>query len=109
MDLKIDDNSYDEVSTLKCKDIKWRRDASNLAGMFVTHFNAEGWKNPMSVDEDQVKPDVVGSVLNEEDAGFIHIAAEANSDKIFVKTIAIDPDKDPADAKELLKNVIRVE
>ncbi len=109
MDLKIDDNSYDVETIEKCKNIKWRRDASNLAGKFVTHFNAEGWKNPMVVDDPQALPGGEWDPV-EKDAGFIHIYGESN--KIFVKTIAIDPDKDPDDGEDpavLLKNVIRVE
>ena len=109
MDLKINDVDYDTSTIALCKDIKKRRDASNLDELFITHFNAEGWKNPMVVDDDQVKPGGEWDPT-EKDAGFIHIFGASN--KIFVKTIAIDPDIDAdtgGDPAVLLKNVIRVE
>ena len=108
MDLKIDDEKYDTTTIALCKDIEKRRDASNLDELFITHFNAEQWKNPMVVDLDQARPGTE-SDPTEKDAGFIHILGVGN--KIFVKTIAIDPDIDPDDGDPavLLKNVIRVE
>ena len=106
MDLKKDDVDYDETHIEICKDIEKRRDASNLDELFITHFNAEGWKNPMNVDFEQARP---GNTPTEKDAGFIHILGKGN--KIFVNTIAIDPDIDAVegDPVVLLKNVIRVE
>ena len=109
MDLKISDEKYDTTTIALCKDIEQRRDASNLDELFITHFNAEGWKNPMVVDDPQALPGGEWDPV-EKDAGFIHIYGKSN--KIFVKTIAIDPDKDPDDGEDpavLLKNVIRVE
>jgi len=107
MDLKASEDAYDDTNIAICKSIKDRRDASNLDDLFVAHFNAEQWKNPMLVDENQAI--LSSSDPTDADAGYIHIIGSGN--KIFVKTLAIDPDKDPAslDAEVLLKNVIRVE
>ena len=107
MDLKASEDAYDDTNIAICKSIKDRRDASNLDDLFVAHFNAEQWKNPMLVDQDQARLNPADP--GEGEAGFIHIFGSGN--KIFVKTLAIDPDKDPAslDAEVLLKNVIRVE
>jgi len=59
----------------------------------------------MLVDQDQARLNPADP--GEGEAGFIHIFGVGN--KIFVKTAAIDPDKDPANAVVLLKNVIRIE
>ena len=110
MDLKESEDVYDTTNIALCKNIELRRDASNLDELFINHFNAEQWKNPMLVDEDQAVPGSISTDPTEKDAGFIHIIGAGN--KIFVKTIAIDPDKDPDDGEDpavLLKNVIRVE
>ena len=108
MDLKATEDTYDTENIVICKDIERRRDASELDDLFITHFNMEQWKNPMLVEEPQA---VKGTATDpgEDVAGFIHILGVKN--QIIVKTLAIDPDKEPDDPKAevLLKNVIRVE
>jgi len=106
MDLKIDLENYDTSTIKLCQDIEQRRNAANMDELFINHFNAEGWKNPMNVNLEQARP---GNTPTEKDAGFIHILGTGN--KIFVNTIVIDPDKDGPDDDPvvLLKNVIRVE
>jgi len=106
MDLRKKDGETEEPeATSVCKDIAERRNAKNLDDLFVNHFIGEKWKNPMLVDQDQARLNPADP--GEGEAGFIHIFGVGN--KIFVKTAAIDPDKDPANAVVLLKNVIRIE
>ena len=106
MDLKVNNEDYDETHIKICKDIEKRRDAS--APLFVDHFEGDQWMNPMNVDQKQVWEAQADPTTGE--VGRIHIWGDGN--QITIKTLALDPDVEDTlsdEARTDLKNVIRIE
>ena len=92
---------------VNCKDVN-KRQGNVLGPLFVEHFVAEKWMNPMNVDEEQVY--YVQAEPNIEESGRIHVFGIKN--QIFVRTLALDPDVQDTlsdEAMVKLKNVIRIE
>jgi prepilin-type N-terminal cleavage/methylation domain-containing protein len=111
MDLKAADGEPLPPETTKtiCTSQSQRTNAALLVPLFKNHFDGEDWRNPMFQDQLQVYS--VANPPTTDQVGRIHINGPSGTDKIYVYSLALDPDVDPNDPSAYveLKNVIRVE